>query len=294
MRELGIDPHQGIVYEGTTNFGARILNRPSLIPIVFPESPEYSESEEIQGFAKVIFREDSFDPITKIRRGRVYNGRGYSQPNEWWINDPLRTDIVPEQVGHRQMQKIRLQTYQIDALADLCRHRRPRNAMLGREPFTTLWRILDIEASAQREPVLTLKSFRSFGDVPNLVEANVPAESFLKLSQYLEMVENSANRLTPNDVADRCRDALSIVFGNLCKNPKLDLAQSIEKYRNSKTNTQPNLVTHCGNVVARLHAKGKPSVQAQHNVSGLQEEHAQLSLRCLYVVLTELGWASTR
>lgn len=294
MRYLGICPQNGFVYEGDHSFGNRVAIRPTLVPICFPESMEAASTgvEEANRFAKVVFREDSFDPITKIRRGRIYNTFNCSQPSEWYINDPLRTDLLPELIGHRFMQKTRLQTYQSDALIALRKKDAPKVAVLGKDPFTTLWRILDIETSVHSDQIVTLKSFRSFGEVPRLIKGQTPEECFAQLSEYLEMVENSANRLGANEVADRCRDGLSVVFGYLAKNPKLDLSKSIDKYMKNEQKERHDLVTHCGSVVARLHARGKPSVQAQYGVTGLREEHSQLALRCLYVVLTELGWAS--
>jgi len=294
MRYLGICPENGFVYEGDHSFGIRVAPRPTLVPISFPESLEAASTgvEAADRFAKVVFREDSFDPITKIRRGRVYNAFDYSQPKEWYISDPLRTDIIPESIGPRYLQRTRLQTYQSDALIALRKKDASKVAVLGKDPFITLWRILDIETSVHGDQIVTLKSFRSFGDVPRLIKGQMPEECFAQLSEYLEMVENSVNRLDANEVADRCRDALSVVFGYLAKNPKLDLSQSIQKYMKNEGREYHDLVTHCGSVIARLHAKGKPSVQAQFDVRGLREEHSQLTLRCLYVVLTELGWAS--
>jgi len=46
----------------------------------------------------LVFREDSFDPITKIRRGKVYKEViGNNQP--WRVHDLARTDLKIDMVS---------------------------------------------------------------------------------------------------------------------------------------------------------------------------------------------------
>jgi hypothetical protein len=107
----------------------------------------------------------------------------------------------------------------------------------------------------------------------------------------LEKVENSSNRLGPTDVVDRCRDALSVVFGHLGGDRKKDLANAIKAYENKNGKREEDLVSWSGRIVARLHSRGKPNEQHNKGLRDLTEEDAQLTLRCLWLVLIELNWA---
>lgn len=97
MLIIGIDQASGHIYEGSSTGNGRGLWPP---PIITP-AEIVSEAREANKLGKnflhefdLIFREDYFDPVTKIRRGRFYkrsngntNWRVYCHPAE--ISPPL-------------------------------------------------------------------------------------------------------------------------------------------------------------------------------------------------------------
>ena len=82
MINIGIEKHQGLVYEVSGNYGRPVWPTPVITPakFVFP-SDETLNAESSSNVFGYRFREDSFDPITRIRRGRFYCADG-AQPKQ--------------------------------------------------------------------------------------------------------------------------------------------------------------------------------------------------------------------
>lgn len=139
--------------------------------------------------------------------------------------------------------------------------------------------------------LMTLKSYRSLGEVPDLIEGNIPEELFNTLPEHLEKVERCVNRLSAAEVVDSCRDVLSLIFGQLVDDPKKDLANALDAYEKGE-GKEKRLIAHAGRLVQRLHSHRKPSAIERHGLRPLSEEDAQLSVRCLGLVLKESGWAN--
>jgi len=165
--------------------------------------------------------------------------------------------------------------------------------VLGKEPFITIWRIVSIENSAFDVPIVTLKSHRSLGELPNLISSNIPEDIYSALSESLEKLENSVNRLGPTEVVDRARDTLSIVFGSLCNDRSKDLGKSISSYINSEFNGNDNMIAWAARIVNRLHPRGKPNEQYKQGFREPSEQDAQLAVKSVWLVLIELGWGAS-
>jgi hypothetical protein len=291
---LGICQSTQKVYEGNHSHGYPVSPNTLLASVAFvgvdgEVATDYSKTT-LGNLPEWVFREDFFDPITKIRRGRVYQAQG-NQPYTWHIQDNGRQDLAHENWNLGTAQKTDVVFYQRSGLTQLRNTSNYPSVIIGKEPFITVWRIIDIEYSISDTPVLTLKSFRSFGAIPLMIESEIPTEIKNALLVALEKVENSSNRLGPTDVVDRCRDALSVVFGHLGGDFTKDLSNAIKAYENKNGKREEDLVSWSGRIVARLHSRGKPNEQQAKNLRDLSEEDAQLALRCLWLVLVEQGWA---
>ncbi len=295
MRELAICKSSGRLYQGNSNSGAPVIGHAVLLPIEFIGADIKPRLDEFSGYAGLMFREDSFDPITKIRRGRVYALHG-NQPATWRVQDPTRKDLEYEPWAGGAAQKIEVISYYAEPLNPLRGLNQMPKVALGEEPFMSFWKILAVEKQLDGAPLLTLKAIQSLGVVPELLEHQIPDNARQPLKQAIQRVEASANRLGPVDTIDRCRDALSVVFGALVGNPNLDLGEGIKKYiktnqaKNGKGDGQ-NLVSHNAEVVRRLHPRGKPNEQERHGTRSVTDEDADLALSCLWFVLIELEWA---
>jgi len=292
MECLGINPHDGAVYEGRMNCGFRTQPPPLLLPIEFVGLPSESKwKDPVEGYAHTIFREDSFDSVTRIRRGRVFVLYDGVQKRQWTVHDPARDDLPGVVIGTGTAKETSVLFYGRAPLSTLRDSEkwcvRPVVA-LGSESFLTLWTVLTVESSVHGTPILTLKAQRSFGTLPDLDPSRVPDEIRTALTQALEKVEDSAHRLGAEAVIDRCRDALSVVFGHACGDRGTDLMRAIDK---SRTDQREEVRHWAGRIVARLHSRVKPNEQEKRGTPRVTEDDAQLALSCLGVALRDLGYA---
>jgi hypothetical protein len=288
MEFLGISTDDSTIYEGHMHAGFRPVTQPLLVPIEFLAFPLTAWSKSAPS-APSLFREDFFDPITRIRRGRVFALRDCSQPSVWQVHDPLRPHPHTSKIHYQE----RVYLYERSGLGPLriaplktANH----DVVIGAEPFISFWKIISVENSVHGTPILTLKSYRSLGDLPELITSRVPEEIRAKLNEVLEHVANSNNRAGALDVVDRSRAALSLILGHLAGDRGLDLGATINKIQAEKQNSRP-LLCHAASIVARLHSRGKPNEEFNHGTRPVSEEDAQLAIGCLGLVLKEIGWA---
>jgi hypothetical protein len=100
---LGIDQHTGLIYEG---FGA-----PEIPSIPTPHIAQAKLIERGSDWADLprglpvtpmawLFREDSFDPVTRTRRGRLFVAQpGQGQPNQQRVGPHPYEDPMMRTVG---------------------------------------------------------------------------------------------------------------------------------------------------------------------------------------------------
>lgn len=290
MKYIGIESNTGDVYEGSRSHGVRV-NNPVLLPYYFVGRGLDTElkNREYSGMPFYLFREDYFDPITKIKRGRFYNAE---TETEWYLQDFQRNDLTDVPCRDGFAKRARLITYQKNPLTEFREQIHYPDVILGREPFISIWKIISIETSFSGVPIVTLKSYRSLGELPELKIDSIDSDILPALTEAIEKLENSINRLGPTDVVDRCRDTLSVVFGFLCNNRKNDLKDSIDGYL-KQYELQENMISWAARIVNRFHPRGKPNEQFKLGIRPPSEEDAQLSVRCVWLVLVELGWAVT-
>ena len=271
-----------------------MLPPPSLAPIRFFKGIDLPPlAPWVDGLAPEIFREDDFDAVTKIRRGRVFRLRSCSQPHEWNVTDPYRPHLETVPWGAGSAQQARLATYERHSLPDLSRVAALSmpTVALGWEPHVTFWKITSIECNLVGTPVLWLRARHSLGDTPEILEDKVPDAVLKPLVEAVGKVEISVNRLAAVDVIDRCRSALSVAFGWQAGDLSKDLGNAIDAYTQRQNPPKDNLCACCGRIVARLHSRGKPNEQAGKALRPPTDSDADLALNCLKTVLIEFGWA---
>jgi hypothetical protein len=296
MSELGICKRSGRLYEGNSSAGIAINYHVPIIPIEFVGVDMQQDNPSLNQ-PNLVFREDSFDPITKIRRGRVYKEViGHNQP--WRVHDFARTDLKRVQWDQGEAQELEVTSYYAAPLFQLRQMTSLPKVILGKTPHHTYWKILSIETQYDGKPMLTLKAISNFGTVPELVLNQVPEIAQKPIQDALENVEVAANKIGSVETVDACRNALSIVFGALAQDTTLDLGQGIShrikvnkaESKNPNANGQ-DLITQNADIVRRLHPRGKANEMVRRNTRAISQEDANLALNCLWFVLVELGWA---
>jgi len=285
MFHLAIGSDDGLIYGGARGMLLhRLTPYPMLLPLYFEASSNMRETADIRDAPGRLFLEDSFDPITRIRRGRIYCRETGGQPAQRYIEAP-HSDL-----GSVEKRAYTYQRESLHQLKEIHGGRLPK-VLLGGGSFQSLWKILSIEQDANDTFVLILKSYRSLGELPELDFDHIPKPLHKRLTERVEHVENAIHRATPNDIVDRCRDVLSLVFGELCGAPEKDLGAAIRAYSELPEGLNKHLLLGGSDMVRRLHARGKPNEEKRFKSRPLEEEDGQLAVRCLGLALREIGWA---
>ena len=87
MRCIGIDNNTHDIYQASNGVWTSVWPATPILSVaVFIASSKESPAfDRDLTNAKIVFREDSFDPITRIRRGRFYNSSADPRPAQQFV-----------------------------------------------------------------------------------------------------------------------------------------------------------------------------------------------------------------
>lgn len=296
---IGFERDTGHVYEGTSAPQFAVWPPPLLSQAKLIEAPADGRAParglNADPFAWV-FREERFDPVSRVRRGRLFQPDGSSQPNRvLTAGHPLIENALHSVAGSGRTRD--LFTYMpCQALLN-----RPGGALgaallIGQERGATLWRVIQAEVALDDDVVVTLKAKSAFGVLPDVAWDAVPEPHRPQVRAALERVLDSAFRETPVSVIDQCRNAATVVLsGWLVAQGRADMAGK-DLAVLAKAMEQHARPMHCaawlGQTIARLHVRGKSNEQQARSLRLPTEEDAELSLHGLGFLLRDVGWAA--
>lgn len=297
---IGIDSDRRLFYEGSGNYGHGLWPSPFIsVATVLPSSWSVSNLPKTSdlGFAKLVFREDVFDPVTRIRRGRFYVNPG-TQPQDWHVQTH---PAFHEEVGQRDHQGNfvrRLYSFQPwMAFPELTPTVAPKLIALGFADAFTLWKTVDIERIVTGEDLVTLRARTSMGLLPELNVDSIPSEGRAQVFQMVEKVNNAAYSTGPESLIDRCRDASQVCIGWWLSEklheagPRtIELSPLLKLVEDTFNNERPYVLLNAGRIIALLHSR-KPSEQAKRGTRGNLESDAEAALANFGLILRELKWA---
>ena len=159
------------VYEGNLNFLNAVYPMPSMSTV----DVHQLQQSGLQILSKLypreplLFREDSFDPTTRIRRGRLYC---LGKPSHQY--DAERVNHYPN--VHGQPPSYDMKTYcPLQSAYPASKSRKPL-IFLGNAGYKTAWHIIGAERLFNSETLFTLKSANTLGMLPDLDEDALPIE----------------------------------------------------------------------------------------------------------------------
>jgi hypothetical protein len=249
-----------------------------------------------EGQCGLVFREDQFDPVTRTRRGRLYEGGHYVQPStEYALPHPHEVQhAAPITVAG---DRVDLYIY-IPSPSLLSNPRSLGGKLLGlgTSAFETQWRILDVEMVGYGDLLVTLKSLSVFGILPELDPGAMPSEARVPVNDAVDRVVSAAFRETPISVIDHCRSALVTIISRwiydqgrneaVLEKDLGDLCTLLEQ-------KDLKMIARSAWVVARLHNKGKPNAVFEHKLKPAADEDAQFCIHVVGLTLREFGWTTT-
>lgn len=297
MPSIAIAEGQPLFYEGDYNRGHGIWPSPvlSIATVLRAEGELVAEANDLLS-AKLVFREDSFDPVTRIRRGRLYKNPG-TQPQEWFVQKhPAYEEEKNFEYNHQGWLQKRVYGFDAwSAFTELPKKKNSTLIALGTKQAYTLWHIVSIERIVTGEDLITLRARTSLGLLPELNTEKIPESDRFKVSETIEKLEEAAYRAGPESIVDRARDVAQWCLGvwlaqkedseSLRHKDLSDLVKKLDKH-------EMVIAQSAAQAIARLHARGKPNEQEKRRLRPVTETDAEFSLAAIGLLLRELGWAN--
>jgi len=168
MISSGIDKTFGLAYEADSSkhngrllWPAPVISHAKILPINSKEFVAKSSQEDPFGY---IFREDFFDPITKIRRGRFYKAEG-TQPQRWiCLAHPAKPFKASSNLDGPKPEELFTYTSNQSFWNEHIKGQQEKPLIiLGLNDSYTVWEIISVEEIYTREDLVTLKARDSLG-----------------------------------------------------------------------------------------------------------------------------------
>jgi len=288
MKRIGIDQQSGDIYESYGNYWRIISPAPILFSAILnPKLPV--QFEEAHQISRYIFREDDFDPVVRVRRGRFYERAQTQQPSDQFtLPNPAGEYFDAPRRGDGLYRKS-LFSYDFYQLTP----NTPSVKFVALGTPESLWRVVARpERVSTGEFLFMLKARNAFGVLPELNVAVIPELGRNKVIETLETLTDAAHRADPNSVIDRARDATQCCLatwaaekfedsGLLTK----DLGAMVKKIEKDKWTA-----TRAAEVVRVLHSNAKPNEQERHGSRSPMEDDAELAVKVVGLIVRELGW----
>ena len=297
MFSVAIDQREFLVYEGYTNYGRAVWPAPVLSIATIITAPADIEKlpQTHDLITKFVFREDSFDPVTRVRRGRMYHwAAGQSQPQGWHVQPH---PAYNEQLASAQnvyggwIDKNLFGFAAWPAFRELGGRATRSLIALGTKDAYTLWRIVDIERIVTGEDLLTLRAQSPLGVLPELNVQAIPDGGRAKVLELVEKLASSAHRADAESVVDLSRATAQWCLGVWLADRRgypgfmgKDLGHLIAELEHREKDVAA--------LIARFHSRGKPNEQHTYQSRPISSEDGDFCLSSIALLLRELGWAA--
>jgi hypothetical protein len=160
----------------------------------------------------------------------------------------------------------------------------------------SLWRIVQVERVLGDGVLVTLKALSAFGILPELRHEAIPEEHQAPIQRAIDRVLDAAFRESAISAIDQCRNAAVALIGrwlvsNGAESKVLsdDLGALVKRVREDPYRC--GAVAGVGEMIARLHPRGKANEQETKGYRLAQDEDAEASVHAISFILREFGWA---
>ncbi len=293
---LGIEQHTGMIYEGVGGPDIPAIPMPSVSRAKIIQYP--ADWQSLPGPSDafgLIFREDSFDATSRMRRGRLYQKRDGTQPEQHTVSaHPYDRGLPP---GFEKATRKSMFVY--SSCTDVLHQPNQGQGLvlaLGSSHGASAWRVVQTEALYNGAVMVTLKALSAYGILPDLNAEKIEERFRSVVQQSLSRVLDSAFKESPGSVVDNCRDAMQVILSSwlaqngspnaVIENELAKVAATIEAVPHERI-----CVGNLGKVCAKLHSRNKSNAQLRNGYRPVVEEDAELALHALGFALRDLGWS---
>ncbi len=295
MSVLGINI-DGVVFEGRSEHGAHFVwPQPVMTLARFAEESDKAlvPANENEAF-HCYFREDFFDPVSRVRRGRFYQWEG--RTSDWQVlpsgnisiagTHSISQLIGVSMRGYRQYRPSMANKDKLDLV------------VLGSAAAFSIWSVVGIETISTGDELVTLRARQSLGALPDVHWDKVPADHRHKVREEIGKLADDYRRAVPESVVDRAREAAAAILsaylqskGDDSANGK-DLAELVKKLTGQAGPNEQRIVACAAEIPQRLHSRCKNSEREKRdNLRPIREQDAEMVVQCIGVMLCDLRWA---
>lgn len=284
---------RGLVYEGELNFYRAIHPIPVLTRATCVWLPS---GADWQACPSPLFREDSFDPVTRIRRGRLYV-RGDRPPQNLPVANVHNYPFGPH-IGVGTGEWDAECFYRPIHQGDVAPTTRLEAAQieLGDQGFTTRWRVVANERISSGELLFTLRAIAPLSTLPVLVNTlptlDGATADATAVRQAMDQLVDAFHRQQATPVVDVARETVKVILTSWlgASAHGKDLGKVIEGIPDDKP-----LMRWAASIVNRLHPRGKSAERETRAAQGVMlrpvvDEDAETSVHLVGLVLREVGW----
>ncbi|MEK6663376.1 MAG: hypothetical protein AABY73_05860 [Pseudomonadota bacterium] len=299
---LGVEESRGLVFEGHDTYGAHLVWP---VPIMTPAQFVDTSANELLGantgsVVAYYFREDMFDPVSRIRRGRFYKFLG-TKGAQWYVF-PFPHVIIPQVKTNDDglISVPSLGEYRSCAISAELSNLGISHAavVLGKGKSSTIWSIIHVETGFTGEEMVTLKARQSLGALPELDMKKLQEMQGRNIQEALQTLEDDYHLASPESVVDRANEAATRIMNAFLQlkshSPQDSLFKAITEASKLNQQDKKEIVRNAADVVRLLHGRTKYAVQREKNTRVVREQDAELAVQCIGVMLCDLGWAAWR
>lgn len=304
MSRLGIERHTGLVFEGRDDpsfpsWPTPMISHATLIdaPSALDKLPHNLERSPF-GW---MFREDSFDPVSRVRRGRLYQKFGNQDFESMMVQPhPALAIAAANRVAYdgRVTKDIGVFIECTDLLSQ------PNNGTgmllaIGAADAYSLWQILQVERSVNLDVMVTLRARSAMGVLPEIAWEKIQPSNRGLVRSAITRVIDAAYKELPTSVVDQCRNAATVLVSRWMHQVAND-ATPIEKDLGAWISTihkrfaEKPRVALCSalEIINKLHPRGKDNELMRIGLRAVTEGDADFAIHAIGFVIRELDWAA--
>lgn len=292
---LGISSY-GMAFEGESDYGAHLVWPQPVVTLAkfVKETDDALIPATDNEIGHCCFREDSFDTVSRIRRGRFYQSTGST--NTWQVIQSSNVSI-PGTHDINQLIGVSLRGYRAHKLSTAGNDSQ-NLVILGSSGAFSIWSVIAIETISTGEELVTLKARQSLGALPDVYWARLPDAHRRDVKESIEKLADDYRRAVPESIIDRAREAATAILSAYLQNKDVaaakgkDLGDLVKLLTDDAGKNGQRVLACAAEIPQRLHSRGKHAEKTKRdNLRPIREQDAELAVQCIGVMLCDLRWA---
>lgn len=303
--KIGFDRNSHTFYEGFS--GLRGAN-PLSSAITFTQATFISNSDKglddvldaiDPSEYRLLFREDSFDPITKIRRGRFYRRDiSTSNPSPSLVIPPPGLEASAAKASGVHAVNKSLTVFERTRIKE--HFQQPSTwplVILGWKSSPTFWRVLQIENISTGEELVYLRARNSIGILPELdfKKESISIEDQAEMNAKFSSLINDLHTSTAQSIIDHCRDLAEVILRSKIRQKNSSFkGGELDGLIKSFSDLYPDsfrLISHYSQIIRQFHQRRKTALQDKTSMRVILEEDAELVVACISSMIRDLDLA---